>query len=396
MSNNEDYEQDGENETLQNLVIDIGTGLLKCGFAGDDGPRAIFKNMIGKPRSDSVGLVHGSSGGSGQKVFVGEEAANNAGVLDITYVCENGIVQSREALECVLEQAIVTELRVSPSDYNVLLTEAPLNPDKNRIMMMELCFDTIKVAGAQVQIQAVLALYASGRTTGLVFDSGDGVSHTVPVFKGYGIKHAVGSSKVAGREVSQQVLNVLSKESDVDLRNESNGLEIAREIKENICRVALNYEEELAKIKEDESLGVKYVLKDGSEIVCRELVLTPPEILFKPDEFGLQRPSLRAVLNKTIQGVNIDTRKEFFNNTVLSGGTTCLKDYVPRFEKEYKEIVPQIARSEIKITTPPDRTVSVFIGGSILATLATFQQQWITAEEWAENGTSIISRKRLF
>merc|ERR1711963_951114 len=106
--------------------------------------------------------------------------------------------------------------------------------------------------------------------------------------------------------MGQKVLNVLSKES--------NGLEIA------------------------------------SEIVCRELVLTPPEILFKPDEFGLQRPSLRAVLNKTIQGVNIDTRKEFFNNTVLSGGTTCLKDYVPRFEKEYKEIVPQIARSEIKIT----------------------------------------------
>ena len=379
----------------KNLVIDIGTGFLKCGFAGDDSPRAVFKNMIGKPRLDSVGLVHGSTG-KGGKVFVGEEAAVNSGVLDIIYVCENGIVTSLEALEYVLEQAMVTELRVQPAEYNILLTEAPLNPDRNRIEMIEIVFERFFMIGAQVQIQAVLALYASGRTTGLVFDSGDGVSHTVPVFKGYGIKHAVGSSKTAGREVSTRVLEVLAQDNGLDLRSESNGLELARELKEKVCRVALNYEEELDQYRKDPAKAVPYEMRDGQMIACRDLVVVPPEVLFKPNSFGIRRPSVSEVLGKTIDNVNIDTRKDLFKNTVLSGGTTCLRDYVSRFKNEYTALVPENSKSEVTITEPSDRTNSVFMGGSILASLNTFKQQWITKEEWEEKGKEVLSQKRLF
>lgn len=135
------------------------------------------------------------------------------------------------------------ELRQDPSRYNVLLTEAPKNAKQNREKMCQIMFETFEVKGFYVQIQAVLALYSSGRTTGIVLDSGDGVTHTVPIYEGYSLPHAISRNDFAGRDLTNWMKDCLEQEGHKFTTGAE--LEIVREIKERLCYVSLDYQRSL-------------------------------------------------------------------------------------------------------------------------------------------------------
>ncbi|GJR99571.1 actin-66-like protein isoform X1 [Tanacetum coccineum] len=315
------------------IVLDNGSGTIKAGFAGDDAPRAVFPSIVGKARR--------TNGGDQEDYVVGDAAVHGREHMVLSHPIQHGIVRNWELMEKIWEHTFYYELTM---------------------------FETFNIPATYVAMQPVLTMYASDRTTGIVLDSGDGVSQTLPIYEGVLLKDAIQRVNLAGADITSYLTNILMERGYVFTGAAQR--DIVRDMKEKFAYVALDYEKELGKANSEEK---NYELPDGQVITFGKERFRCTEILFQPSIIGLDGDGIHdAIYNSIMMVKDGNIKREMFNYIVLSGGSTMFRGISDRLTMELCARAPSSMR--ITVVTPPERKYSVWIGGSILACLSDFQE----------------------
>ena len=357
--------------------------MTKAGFAGDDAPRAAFPSVVGRPRHQGVMV------GMGQKdAYIGDEAQSKRGVLTLRYPVEKGVVTNFDEWEKLLHHSFYNELRTAPEEHPVLMAIPTLLPKATKEKMTQILFETFNVPAMFVESSAVLSLYASGRSTGIVLEVNDTEMVAVPIYEGYALPHAVQKAPVGGRHLTDYMMKITTERGYSFTTTAER--DIVRDMKEKLAYVALDFEAEMQTAAASSSLDATYELPDGQLITVSTERFRPPEALFQPAFLGMESAGAHDLVYNAIMRCDVDIRKDLYSNIVVAGGSTMFPGFADRMQKEITALAPSTMR--IKVVAPPERKLSAWIGGSILGSLSSMQQMWINKRDYDTSGPQIVHR----
>jgi centractin len=381
----------------QPVVIDNGTATLKAGFAGTSKPKVVIGTKVGRTKHMRImpgGALEteqtlSSTGPS--SMFVGKKLDEHRGSFILEYPMDKGHIVDGgwDAMEALWEHLYSKpNINVKAEDHPALLTEAPLSPCQNRDKVAEIFFETFRAPALFFAPPAVLSLYASGRTTGVVLDVGEGVTHAVPVYEGFALPHSVTRSDVAGRDVTRQ-LQLLLRRSGLSFTTTAEA-DLVKTMKEEACFVTRT---PMADDSTEKDSRTQYTLPDGQGVTLSTERYQAPNILFDPSLIGSEEAGVADILMDSIMKSDIDLRSTLLSQVVLAGGSTLLPGFGDRMLYEVRSRSP--SHTKIRISAPPERVNSAFVGGSILGSLATFKSMWTSKTDYEEYGSNILHRDKL-
>eukprot|EP01083_Nonionella_stella_P063671 165460_1 len=410
------------------VVIDNGSSFIVAGFAGDNEPHVAFESIVGRNSCNGI-----PPGNPPQKdAFVGEEARKYRGWCRLRYPIEHGIVTSWDDVEKIWHHTFYQELRTSPEAHPVLLTETSLVPKANRAKKTQIMFEAFNVPSMYLACDAVLSLYATDRLTGMVVESGSAITNCVPIYEGYALPRAISRmTDNCGRGLTDYLMKILT-EIGYSFTTSAER-EFVNDIKEKLCYVALDFDEEMENAEVSSSdVDRDYELPDGQVITVGNQRFRCPETVFQPQMLGVEKPGLHQLIYNEILNCDKDIRNEMYGNIILSGGNMMFGGMAERMQKEMTALAPTSVHVDVSYGCPysqdkmqmavagytvtsgfgdklyedvtnvigeyiqrlslPTRYLS-WIGGSMLGSVSTFHELCVSKEEYNTFGPEIVQRK---
>lgn len=371
-----------EGEEYKNIIIDNGTGYYRAGFAGDKLPKLEFTTSIGYPKFQSqMGKAH----------YIIGEVPDKIDDFKFRNPIERGVVENWDDMEKIWDYGF-KELKVEPSEYNILLTDVPRNPKENREKMAQYIFESFKGKGLFVIYGGSLAAFANGKFSAMIVDCGEGVTQFVPVYEAYSVENAIKRIDFGGIDLTDFMLRMIIDKIGVKSFTHPRDIEQLRSIKEKSCYVAYDI------IKEENNYSnIECELPDGTTVNLGYERFRCPEALFKPSIMPYlvykEYKSIIENCNDAILETHKDKRKDLYNSIILAGGSLMFEGLQERFTKEIKSLASDIWEEEINVIASSEGKNTAWIGGSILSIISPFQNCWITKEEYEESGPYIVHKK---
>ncbi|KAI9202100.1 actin family [Polychytrium aggregatum] len=418
------------------LVLDVGSSSTRVGFAGEDTPKAVFPTVVG-----SIAGEAGAADAQGDTIMGGGDRAPATKKskrflgetevycwrenMDIRKPVSQGLVQNWDEYEAVWDYVYSRRMRINPAEHPLLLSEPAWNPREDREKLMELAFETFKVPAFYLAKSPVLTAFSSGRATTLIIDSGATATSVVPVFEGYVLKRGIQYQALAGDAVSSEIAHYLSS-SGIDVvpqykvlskspsdagvpasfveRNRPNSTEsfhalsverVINDFKETVCHVSesARWDDRVMSLQPKKS----YEFPNGYNNYFGLERFKAPEILFNPKasqsgkvDAGLL--GIQQLVDLSIQACDADLRPTLYSNAVSTGGTSSLPGFNERLSAELSVNANMM---RVKLHSPGnmiERKFSAWVGGSILASLGSFHQMWVSKKEYEEMGPSVEQR----
>ena len=400
-------------DEVSSLVFDLGTFNHRIGYSGEDSPKIAYQPLIGEDN---------------EKLYFNEYGLRyiNPKTKVKTFMKQDGTIGDFDLFEKNINYLLEDVLSLNLSEHPLLFSEPSLHNKTNRIKLTEFMFEKYKIPAIYISKSAVLSGFSCGRSTCLVFDSGHNTTYAVPVSEGYALQKCLIKSNIAGDWVSEQVEKNLEKKGininpfyKFKVKKEGDKFkpeyikdditfdksyetfwkkEIIRDIKET-CLITndepLKYDAEKDEfIPTSVNQELTYDLPDKKTINLsqdRNLII---ERVFNPVKEYPEFLGYHQMVNNAISQADLEIKKELYSNIFLCGGNTLFTGFPERFQKQITNTNKQTFK--IKIITHPsntERKFSSWIGGSILSSLGTFHQLWLSLAEFEEHGASIIERK---
>mmetsp|Transcript_56693 Transcript_56693/g.64972 ORF Transcript_56693/g.64972 Transcript_56693/m.64972 type:complete len:422 (+) Transcript_56693:32-1297(+) len=416
-------------EEITAAVIDIGNGSCRAGSSGEDTPKYILPSVVGVLENKNSELsmdIESEQTKNRRTLFAGEHQIKfRRDNMEIVESIRNGQYLNFELIEKLINDVYYENLQILPSKYPLLMSEPSIPIKEQRQKMIELAFEKFATPAYYVCKSAVLSCFASGRSTSLILDSGASHTIAVPVNDGYALQKSTISIELGGNHLTQKVLKAIEEDcktavvprSLLNVKSDEEGtkkveyvdypnttksylnymkLDIARDAKETLCRL-VDVKQEGVKAEK-----LEYELPDGKTIDLGDSRYTLGEMFFNPvmarqDFKDLDLTNFKGLHHMVMESINkcdIDVRKELLSNIILTGGNSLLNGLYENLQKKIFDIAPQNAK--VKITASPlsaERKFSTWIGGSILSSLGSFQNMWISKAEYDEIGSYVVEKK---
>ena len=378
------------------IIIDIGSGKVKAGFSGEENPKIVFNNYFGEPKYNKVLHSYDKEDININEQYIGDDCDKFFGVIKLRYPVNRGVFEKEEDILSLFNH-IFAKLDLNSEEikeHPVLITEPILNPKSNREKISQILLDKLGIPAIFFASQPILSLLSTSATSGIILESGDGVSQSCCICEGYSIPCSYERYNYGGKDVTEYLKTMLRKRG-YNFYNSSE-IKLVNDIKENLCFLDSGKKTEysFSKISLNKKL-IQYYLPDGSYISLGEERILAPEILFNPEYIGKEYLSFADMIISSINKIDIELRRKAYESIWLSGGNTAIKDLNDKLIEELKNKLSKAIFINILENEKINPQYRCWVGGNIITTLEIFKKMWVTKSDWKENGSEIIHIKTL-